>query len=433
MKTIKVENPNSLPTVSYEKLEDLQGDLKTLPEENLEKLKRSIRQFGFKIPKFVWIDRGHYFLLDGHQTKKALESLEAEGYTIPEVPYAEVKAKGRQEAAKILLEINSRYGEYNPNTSFFEDFDIDLDFIKDIKIPELDIMLEDFEQSEIVEDVVPDSPAEPLSKPGDLWLCGRHRVLCGDATKEEDVARLMNGKKADMVFTDPPYGINIHNTKGKVKNDNNLSTFKEFQPIFKRYINKKTHIYIFFGSKVAGESLSILNENFKQFNILVFPITNLSQPYPKGYFSSNYELCYFSQYGGIKEHNTWKMEVAETTKKDRRYKGGGFLKKYYALNEYPITEHNLNRIHPTQKKVSTVSFFVFISSQENDIIADFFLGAGTTLIAAEQTGRICYGCEIDPHYIDVILDRYAKFTGDDPIREDGIKWSELKKNFVTSS
>ena len=72
MKTIKVENPNNLPTIEYKKLEDLQGDLKTLPEENLEKLKKSILRFGFKIPKFVWIDNGHYYILDGHQTKKAL-------------------------------------------------------------------------------------------------------------------------------------------------------------------------------------------------------------------------------------------------------------------------------------------------------------------------------------------------------------------------
>ena len=141
MKTIKIDNKNNLPTIDYRVIEPLQGDLKTLPEENLEKLKKSILEFGFKIPKFVWIDRGHYYIIDGHQTKKALESLEKEGYTIPKIPYVEIEAKNRREAAKILLEINSRYGVINPETSFFEDFDIDLDFIKDIKIPEFDLKM----------------------------------------------------------------------------------------------------------------------------------------------------------------------------------------------------------------------------------------------------------------------------------------------------
>jgi ParB-like chromosome segregation protein Spo0J len=145
-KTVTVENPNNLPTISYKLLEDLQGDLKILPKENLAKLKKSILQFGFVIPKFVWIHDGHYYILDGHQTKKALASLEAEGYEISPIPYAEVKAKDRQEAAKLLLEINSRYGEYNPETTFFEDFDIDLDLINDIEIPELDIKLEELEE-----------------------------------------------------------------------------------------------------------------------------------------------------------------------------------------------------------------------------------------------------------------------------------------------
>ena len=413
MKTIKVENPNSLPTVSYEKLEDLQGDLKTLPEENLEKLKRSIRQFGFKIPKFVWIDRGHYFLLDGHQTKKALESLEAEGYTIPEVPYAEVKAKGRQEAAKILLEINSRYGEYNPNTSFFEDFDIDLDFIKDIKIPELDIMLEDMEQSEIVEDVVPDSPAEPLSKPGDLWLCGRHRVLCGDATKEEDVARLMNGKKADLVMSDPPYGINIVKVGGEGATKFGKVGVEKWVP---------ANYY----PPIKGDDQSFNPDFLFQYSqkIILFGANFFADKLP---ISSGW-LVWDKKPEGAARNSFADCELIWTNfdipARIYRCTWQGLLKE---------GEEGVKRQHPTQKPIKLCAEILSDFSKGNDIIADFFLGSGTTLIAAEQTGRICYGCEIDPHYIDVILGRYAKFTGDDPIREDGIKWSELKKNFVTSS
>ena len=172
-KKIIVNNSNHLPTTSYKNLKDLQGDLKTLSKENLEKLKQSILKHGIFIPKFVWIQNNkNYWIEDGHQTIKALAALEKEDYTIPDIPYVKVECNNKKDAAEKLLQINSRYGIINPETTFFEDFDIDLSFIENIEIPELDIKLEELEP-EIVEDEVPEPPTEPLSKTGDLWLCGR--------------------------------------------------------------------------------------------------------------------------------------------------------------------------------------------------------------------------------------------------------------------
>jgi len=230
----------------------------------------------------------------------------------------------------------------------------------------------------------------------------------------------MNGEKADMVFTDPPYGVAVKNTKGTILGDEDISVFEDFLPNLILNIKDKTHLYIFFGSKLTEQSLSILNKYFKQMNLLIMPITNQTQPYPEGYFSSNYEICYFSQYKGIKPHNSGVVSVSETTKKDSRYKGDGFLKKYYALSEQPITEHNLNTQHPTQKNITGISFYIEISSNLNEIILDLFLGSGSTMVASHQLKRKCYGMELDPKYCQVIVDRMKKLDSSLVIKKNGI-------------
>lgn len=143
-KEIAVSNPNGLPTLEYTKFRELQGNLKTLSNENKEKLKNSILKYGFRFPVFAWKDIDTFFIIDAHQRMKALKSLEEEGYIIPELPYVLVESETKKEAAELLLQANSRYGIYNPETTFFEDFDIDLSFIREIEISELNIKFEDF-------------------------------------------------------------------------------------------------------------------------------------------------------------------------------------------------------------------------------------------------------------------------------------------------
>jgi hypothetical protein len=132
MKVI-VSNPGNLPTMSYKELEDFQGDLKTLSDDALEKLKHSILKHGIFVPKFVW--KGH--ILDGHQTCKALTELEAEGYEIPDLPVVNVEADSLQDAAEKLLQINSRYGAINPGTDFFDRLEMPDFDLSEIEIPEL--------------------------------------------------------------------------------------------------------------------------------------------------------------------------------------------------------------------------------------------------------------------------------------------------------
>lgn len=143
MKTLKVHNTDNLPTIAYSKLIDFQGDLKhQIEPRELEKMRNSLKKHGVFVPKFVWFDEsGKANIMDGHQTKQALKSLEADGWKIPEIPYVTVEANGRKDAAEKLLQINSRYAKMNPNTTWLEEFDFDLDeiegLIDSIEIPEL--------------------------------------------------------------------------------------------------------------------------------------------------------------------------------------------------------------------------------------------------------------------------------------------------------
>lgn len=143
-----MHNPNNLPVIDYRKLRILQGDLKTLSKENLTKLCNSIKRYGYFAPAFLWHSGNDFWILDATQRYHALEQLEKEGFGIPEIPYIEIQASDRKDAGEKLLQITSRYGEVNPTTSFFEDFDIDLSFIENIEIPELNIKLDEFKYEE---------------------------------------------------------------------------------------------------------------------------------------------------------------------------------------------------------------------------------------------------------------------------------------------
>ena len=407
MKTIVVHNPDNLKTAPYTDFVELQGDLKTLPSENLEKLKNSILGYGIRFPFFIWVSEDVKYIVDAHQRKKVLAIFEKEGYTIPGIPYITIIAKNRKEAGALLLQANSRYGVYNEVTTFFEDFDIDLSFINDIEIPELDIKLEELEP-EIVEDEVPEPPAEPLSKTGDLWCCGRHRVLCGDATREADISKLMDGKKADMVFMDPPYGNKLGYGRGQlgeryIIGDENLDMITKAFPLIDIVLRNNSHCLIFSQWRTFCQLSSI----FDKYSLRTVIIWDKKQAGLSG--------------GGFAEQHEWICVFIKGKATQKEYSGN-------VWQESRENQFEGRVIHPTMKPVKIVGKGLSLCSKENDLIADFFLGSGTTLIACIQTNRILYGTELDPHYVDVILDRYAKFTGDDPVREsDNVKWSELKR------
>jgi site-specific DNA-methyltransferase (adenine-specific) len=270
----------------------------------------------------------------------------------------------------------------------------------------------------VEDDFNEEPPEEPITILGDLYEIGEHRLLCGDSTDSDQVAKLMNGSKADMVFTDPPYGVAINNTNGKILGDEDLQVFDECLPNIELFSKEDSHIYIYFGVQFISECVSKIKEYFKQTNILIQRITHENKPSPEGYFKNNYEVCYFSN-KGKKKFNSGILEVSESTKNDSRYKGDGFLDTYLALNEIKSTEHNAKSIHPTQKTIEICSFYQKVSSNQNELVLDLFLGSGSTMVASHQLKRKCYGMELDPKYCDVIVKRMIKLDPSIKVKRNG--------------
>lgn len=225
-------------------------------------------------------------------------------------------------------------------------------------------------------------------KEGDLFQLGNHRLLCGDCTIKENIDLLMNGKKADMVFTDPPYGISIVDKNRKIggsvlaktqkykpiKNDDTTETAEKFYKLIKDC--KKI---ILFGGNYY---LSFLPNG----NWLIWDKLN------SGNFADG-EMCWTN---------------IKTNLKIYRYLWNGMIRC-----------EKETRVHPTQKPVSMLSEIINDFSNENEIIFDGFLGSGSTLIACEHTNRICYGMEIEPHYCSVIINRWQKYTNKKAIKIKG--------------
>lgn len=250
---------------------------------------------------------------------------------------------------------------------------------------------------------VPEVKKEAISRMGDLFLIdGRHRVLCGDSTKEEDVERLMDGKKADMVFTDPPYKMDMGAGGGcfassaeKLKSKiDHLSHFnpEQFLNILPDIFNDCMNSYIFCSKDLVVDYLNYAKENKYSYNILVWKKPNCI---PFG------------------DTHRPDIEYLIVLRKNAIWNNG--LKD---VNYSRCLEFNkvVSEDHPTIKPVELVSNEILISSNKNSIITDLFLGSGTTLIACEQTGRVCYGMELEPLYIDVILRRYHKLYPDKEIQ-----------------
>lgn len=211
-------------------MSDFQGNLKSRKKEDFEKIEKSIKKHGFSVPFFVWQHDGINSVLDGHGRLGTLKLMRARGETIPELPVVYIGCKDESEAKELLLKINSQYGEMTPQSvqEFLDGLELDFD---DLSLPGgfLDFLEADLEPDTKDDDTVPDvqEDEEPDSKMGEMYELGNSILLCGDSTNPEDVARILGGLKADLVFTDPPYGMKKESDG--VANDNlNYDDLLEF-------------------------------------------------------------------------------------------------------------------------------------------------------------------------------------------------------------
>lgn len=237
-----------------------------------------------------------------------------------------------------------------------------------------------------------------MAKAGDIWLLGEHRVICGDATLPETYTRLMDGKKANLVLTDPPYNVDVEETAGKIKNDN-MPDDKFYQFLFSAFVN--------------------MEQNMEQdASIYVFHADTQGLNFRKAFKDAGFYLsgcCIWKKNALVlgRSPYQWQHEPCLFG-----WKLNGKHQWYSDRKQTTIWEYNrpkASKEHPTMKPVALMAYPIQNSSMSHCIVLDPFLGSGSTLMACQQTNRICYGIELDEKFVDVIVKRYISECGDEGV------------------
>lgn len=451
--------------IDINQLVNFQGNLKELSRKKYNKLKNLIIKYGFSFPVFVWKD--HNEIIDGHQRVLVVKDMAGKGYTIDKIPVVEIEAKDKQEVAEKLLALNSKFGKMTDEGlyEFINTNDVDFENIyKDLELTDINIdkFLTGFLKDETKDDDVPhiDEDVEPQSKLGDIYELGEHRVMCGDSTSEQDVGKLMAGRKADMVFTDPPYNVDYKggadgtkgfgNKKGIMNDKMSKEAFYQFLTgISKRIVeNTVGCVYICMSSSELDALKMAWTQNGGHWQTFIIWVKN-NFTLSRADYQNTYEPILYGWPSKIKHHyfinerndsNVWEdLRSVRSEFKDGyttisfqgfkvRIKGkvkkGQVIKKRQKVDIWRYDKPMKSELHPTMKPVALIENAILNSSERGGIVLDLFLGSGSTLIAAEKTGRVCYGMELDPHYCDVIVQRWVDYTGIDEIKKNGkaIRW-----------
>ena len=381
-------------------LKEYQKNARSHPQKQIDLLAKNIKKFGFTTP--VLIDEKNN-IIAGHGRLYALKQLNWE-----KVPCVRIEGLNEKEIKSLRLADNqiAAMAEWDMSLVVSELKELDDDLLN-LTGWDKDLLIE----PDAKDDVIPDY-APKRAKRGDIWQLGRHRVGCMDSTIREDVEKLMDGKKADMVFTDPPYGVNYEaKTKGiinqrkdilPIKNDNlgkdalKLIVFPAFQNIAESLKNGGVYYVC---SPQGGElglmmMMMMMEAGIECRHMIiwkkdcpVFSMGRLDYDY-------QHEPILYGWRGSHKHYGNGK----------------------YKTSVWEIPRPKVSKLHPTMKPVELIDNAIVNSSKEEDIVLDLFLGSGSTLIAAEKTNRICYGLELDEHYCDIILKRYEDYTNTKPIK-----------------
>ena len=400
---MKVANRNLAELTPYA------GNAKKHDSTQIANVAESIRQFGFVQP--IVIDRNDVIVI-GH-----CRALAAKKLGMKEVPCVCVDDLTPEQVNALRIVDNKS------NESPW-DFDILPDELADIDLSDFDFdfgIEDEEEETEIVEDEAPevDEDAEPITKLGDIWQLGRHRLMCGDSTDKETVEILMDGNKADMVFTDPPYGYNYQsNMREKtskfdvIENDDKIL---DFFPCIQAVCDG--FVYICTTWKTADKWIELFKQYYDLTNVIIWDkggggIGDLFHT-----FSTDYEMILVCNNGheikGKRYGSVWNFTNQEITKMKKEELLNIVLeqKKFYSI--WQEKKDNPNEyVHPTQKPVSLSARAIRSSTDIGDNVIDLFGGSGSTVMACEQTGRNCYTMELDPKYCDVIIKRWETLTGE---------------------
>ena len=389
---------------------------RTHNDTQVAKIAASIVEFGWTNPILVDGDNG---IIAGHGRLAAARKLGLDAVPVIELSHLSVNQKRAYVIADNRLALDAGWDEemlaleladltsagYDLALTGFDDVDLETMFGD----PDGDTV-----EGNTADDAVPEVPVTPVSQAGDVWLLGSHRLVCGDSTQAESYASLLQGAKVAMVFTDPPYNVNYANTakdkmRGKnraILNDNLGDGFYDFllAALTPTIANCDGAIYV----AMSSSELDVLQAAFREaggkWSTFVIWAKN-TFTLGRSDYQRQYEPILYGWPEGATRHWCGDRDQSDV---------------------WQIKKPHKNDLHPTMKPVELVERALRNSSQPGDVVMDPFGGSGTTLIAAEKTGRAARLIELDPKYVDVIVRRWQDWTGKQAMREsDGEKFDAL--------
>ena len=378
-----------------------------------EKLKRSIEQFGYVEP-VIW-NKTTGRVVGGHQRLKVLIDM-----GITEIDCVVVEMDEAKEKA-LNIALNKISGDWDKDKLALliadlqgEDFDVSL---TGFDPAEIDDLFKDTLQDGIKDDdfdVEEELQKPTVTQPGDIWSLGRHRLICGDSTKADTFAQLMAGVKANLVITDPPYNVNYEGSAGKIKNDN-MENDAFYQFLLDAFTNTE-------GAMADDASIYVFHADTEGLN------------FRRAFADAGFYLsgcCIWKKQSLVLGRSPYQWQHEPVL---YGWKKKGKNQWYTGRKESTIWEFDKpkkNGDHPTMKPIPLLAYPIMNSSMSNTVVLDPFGGSGSTLIACEQSDRICYTVELDEKFCDVIVKRYIEQVGSADgvtVQRDGLtyKYSELE-------
>lgn len=385
-----------IKTVAVEKLIPYVNNSRTHSDAQVAQIAASIKEFGWTNPILVDGENG---IITGHGRLLAARKLGKKDVPVIELSHMTESQKRAYVIADNQLAMNAGWDTtlLSLELADLKEQGFELDILG-FDAKELDKLLEPEQVEGLTdEDAVPDVPEEPKTKLGDIYQLGNHRLMCGDSTSIDAVEKLMDGQKADMVFTDPPYGVDYdggHATdkrRTKLENDDKTLMYAGSLPIAYMASKDGAALYLWFADRFAKDVLTALDECNFQVRTWIIWNKNLAQFGAIGaQYKPKHEPCIYAFKKGKAPY--WNGKNNEVTVWD-------------------VKRHSKNEFHPTQKPVELPVRALENSSKGGDVILDLFGGSGSTLIACEKIGRDARLMELDPKYCDVIVKRWEDFTG----------------------
>jgi site-specific DNA-methyltransferase (adenine-specific) len=415
-------------------IEDIKPNPKnprTISSASLKKLVKSIKDFPEMLDLRPIVVTEDMTILGGNMRYKA--AVEA---GIKELPIVIAELSDDQQK-EFIIKDNVGFGEWDWNVLMDDDMWVTEDLtdwglvIPDENLPKKEVKEDNYE--------IPDN-LEPKTKPGDLIEIGPHKLLCGSATSPEDIDKLLEGKLVDMVFTDSPYNVDYKGGTGlKIQNDN-MSSDNFYHFLFDFYSNMERTLkpgspfYIWHADREVRNFVGALQDVGNLYYSQTIYWYKSQFVLGRADYHYIHEPCLYGWkkgeshkwYGDRKQTTVNKEEIKEL---DKMTKAELLVIAKSAIESRPHTtfaefeKPSRSELHPTMKPIKLCEYYIENSSQKGDLVMDFFLGSGSTMVAAHQMGRVCYGTELDPVYCDVIIDRMKTLDPNIDIKINGVPLS----------